>query len=263
MSIEQMSPEIIALDFDGVLCDGIAEYFYSSKLAYTEIWHSPEIGAEFEPAFRRLRPVIETGWEMPVLLRSLVLGITQEKIQDNWLGVSREIVNQEQLTTGAIAQKLDQIRDRLIASDLESWLTLQQFYPGVINRIQGILEEKTLYIISTKEGRFIKALLAQAGIELPQGSIIGKESKQPKYQTLTQLLTKHNCKPDQLWFVEDRLKALESVAEQPNLKGVGLFLADWGYNTPTVRASIKDNPLIQILSLTQFQQDFTQWLRPE
>lgn len=261
MSTRQLYPEIIALDFDGVLCDGIAEYFYSSKLTYTEIWHSPEVGSEFEPAFRRLRPVIETGWEMPVLLRALALGITEDKIEDDWLGVSREIINQEQLTTGAIAQRLDEIRDSLIASDLESWLTLQQFYPGVIDRLQSILKEKTLYIISTKEGRFIKALLAQGGVELSPESIIGKESKQPKYQTLTQLLTKHNCNPTQLWFVEDRLKALESVAEQPNLTGVGLFLADWGYNTPTVRASIKDNPTIQLLSLTHFQQDFQQWLR--
>jgi hypothetical protein len=70
----RQSPRILALDFDGVLCDGMIEYFQISKRTYETLW--PEIIPEdFFPSFSQLRPVIETGWEMPLLLRSLVLGI--------------------------------------------------------------------------------------------------------------------------------------------------------------------------------------------
>ncbi|ELR99273.1 HAD family hydrolase [Gloeocapsa sp. PCC 73106] len=254
------SPQILALDFDGVLCDGLAEYFQSSKRAYEQIWDKLSVSDKFEDAFARVRPVIETGWEMPVLLRALALGMTEADIQADWLGISTEIVNREKLETVAIAQTLDQVRDQWIESDLESWLELQKFYPGVIAKMQRTLLNNTkIYIVSTKEGRFVQELLQQAGVKLAPESIIGKESKQPKYQTLTQLLASNACQPDQLWFVEDRLKALQLVEQQSHLEGVGLFLASWGYNTSATRSSIKDNPRIKLLSLEQFQQDFEKW----
>jgi len=261
MLTETTTPQILALDFDGVLCDGLAEYFQSSKRAYGEIWGNPDVTDQYEPAFRRLRPIIETGWEMPVLLRALVLEVPEANILADWGGVSRQIIQKENLSTQQLSHSLDQVRDRWIASDLESWLELQRFYPGVVERIQTILQQDThLYIISTKEGRFIRSLLEQGGVEIPPESIIGKESKQPKYQTITQLLDKHNYQSEQVWFVEDRLDALLLVEQQPHLQRVGLFLADWGYNTATMRSSIQDNPNIKLLSLEQFQQDFSTWM---
>jgi phosphoglycolate phosphatase-like HAD superfamily hydrolase len=260
MSTNNLRPGILALDFDGVLCDGLAEYFQSSKLTYQEIWDSPPVGDELESVFGRLRPIIETGWEMPILLRALVLGITEAEILGNWSELSRDIVVKEDLTTQAIAKTLDQVRDRFIQTNLEGWLGLQRFYPGVIERVKTILETPTIiYIISTKEGRFIKELLHQSGVEIAPEFIIGKESKRPKYQTITQLLNKHNCQPKQVWFVEDRLDALKLVENQANLAGVGLFLADWGYNTPEMRESIGNSQSIKLLSLEQFQQNFDQW----
>ncbi|MCZ8160393.1 MAG: HAD family hydrolase, partial [Microcystis sp. LE19-196.1B] len=32
------SPRILALDFDGVLCDGMIEYFQISKRTYETLW---------------------------------------------------------------------------------------------------------------------------------------------------------------------------------------------------------------------------------
>ena len=68
-------PDILALDFDGVLCDGMREYFEASRRTYMRVWPDEQTpGEELFPAFRTLRPVIMTGWEMPVLLRALVQG---------------------------------------------------------------------------------------------------------------------------------------------------------------------------------------------
>ncbi|MGK7928553.1 MAG: HAD family hydrolase [Spirulina sp.] len=256
-------PTLLALDFDGVICDGLKEYFQTTCRAYDRIWTQESLRDRetFANSFYKLRPVIETGWEMPVLLRALVLGETEAQILEDWSKIRDRIIAAEQLKGKAIAQIVDGVRDEWIARDLEEWLGLHRFYPGVISRIQRILQEEQtqVVIITTKEGRFAKKLLQQQGLNFPQTSIFGKEVKQPKPETLRQLIANPNTNTDKIWFVEDRLKTLELVARQPDLTDVDLYLGDWGYNTEKMRASIAHNPRIYLLSLEQFAENFADW----
>ncbi|NEO79832.1 HAD family hydrolase [Moorena sp. SIO4G3] len=259
-----MVPTILALDFDGVLCNGLLEYFQTAWRTYCQIWKpaSETPSENLAASFYRLRPVIETGWEMPILIHALILGISEDDILQDWSTVSQSIVNSETLDRTDTAKQLDTIRDKWITTDLDGWLSLHQFYPGVIERLDQILSTNTtqVYIVSTKEGRFIKQLLLQQGIKLPQDRIIGKESKRPKHQTLRQLMEAFPGEAVTLWFVEDRFKSLKSVQQQPDLKPVKLYLADWGYNTKAEQESACNDPRIQLLSLEQFSQDFSNWL---
>ena len=251
-------PDILALDFDGVICNGLVEYFASTKRAYEQIWTEEKIDDNLAPSFYRLRPVIETGWEMPILLRALVTGVTEADILHDWQAIARQITESEGLEKQAVAQKLDGVRDNWITNDLEGWLGLHRFYPGVIERLKQIVNTVRLYIVTTKEGRFVQKLLQQQGIDLPVANIIGKESKRPKYETLRILRDKHSPSQPTIFFVEDRLKALQQVARQRDLK-VRLFLADWGYNLESDRHIASQDRQIQLLSLEQFKQDFTNW----
>jgi phosphoglycolate phosphatase-like HAD superfamily hydrolase len=255
------SPNILALDFDGVICDGLLEYFATTKKTYAQIWSNQANSIDnLAPSFYRLRPVIETGWEMPILLRALVLGIEEEKILHNWLAIAKEIIDSEGLNSKEISQQLDTVRDNWINADLAGWLQLHRFYPGIIKRLQQILASPTqLYVITTKEGRFAQQLLQQQGIELSSQKIIGKESKRPKYETLKLLKDSNTREKLSIWFVEDRLKTLQLVGQQPDLKSVQLFLADWGYNTELERDGARYDPNIRLLSLEQFQQNFIAW----
>ena len=120
--------------------------------------------------------------------------------------------------------------------------------------------------MSTKEGRFIQQLLAKGGVALPSERILGKEVKRPKYETLRQIKAAHADAT--LWFVEDRVKALQAVQAQPDLDDVALFLADWGYNTAGDRAiplagdSANATPgsPIHLINLAQFCAPFEQWV---
>jgi len=258
----QTIPKILALDFDGVICDGILEYFQTTKRTYETLWKIDDRDRleQFADQFYRLRPVIETGWEMPILLRALVLEIPDEKILDNWPEILKNLLESEQVDKSLIIQNFDKVRDEWINKDLDTWLGLHRFYPGIIERLQQILNSSTkLYIISTKESRFTQTLLAEQGVLINPQYILGKEVKQPKYKTLRQILDQNQLKPEQLWFVEDLLKTLQLVADQPNLNNIGLFLADWGYNTQLIRDSIQNNSQIKLLSLSQFNQDFSSW----
>jgi phosphoglycolate phosphatase-like HAD superfamily hydrolase len=264
----QLTPKILALDFDGVICDGMLEYFQSTKRAYRHFWPLEDLNELefFAENFYRLRPLIETGWEMILLLRALVLAVPEAEMHHHWSELIKRLLTQENLEPVLLAKTLDQVRDEWINEDLDGWLNLHRFYPGVIERLKSLLSSSTLlYVVTTKEGRFVQKLLADQGLELNRESIIGKEIKQPKYLTLQQLLEQHHLSPQELWFVEDLLPTLLLVNQQLDLTGVGLFLADWGYNTEAARNSLSSPssqssfPKIHLLSLSQFSQDFSQW----
>lgn len=256
------SPKILALDFDGVICDGLIEYFEVAWRTYCQIWSPTQDTPPDDLALRfyRLRPVIETGWEMPVLIKALIDEIPEDKILQSWANITPEILATDKLQSSEIAIALDNLRDQWIATDLDGWLSLHKFYPGVVEKLKlTILSQIKVYIVSTKEGRFIQQLLQREGVDLPPTAIYGKEVKRPKYETLRELLVAENTLPEHLWFIEDRLKTLELVQQQSDLQDVKLFLADWGYNTQPERKAAQNNPHIQLLSLSQFAKDFPGW----
>ncbi|MBW4429434.1 MAG: HAD family hydrolase [Nostoc desertorum CM1-VF14] len=257
------SPTILALDFDGVICDGLIEYFEVAWHTYCEIWSTANDTPPDDLALRfyRLRPVIETGWEMPVLIKALVDGILDEKILHEWASIAPKLLLDDKLQAKEIAAKLDNKRDEWITTDLGGWLSLHRFYPGVVEKIKLTLDGGVkLYIVTTKEGRFVQQLLQQEGVNLPAASIFGKEVKRPKYEILRELKQEAENKPVSLWFVEDRLKTLQLVQQQTDLEDVKLFLADWGYNTQAERETAQNHPRIKLLSLSQFAKDFSAWL---
>ncbi|PPS40622.1 HAD family hydrolase [Chroococcidiopsis sp. TS-821] len=255
-------PTILALDFDGVICNGLNEYFETAWRTYCEIWSRTDKTPPNDLAtkFYRLRPVIETGWEMPVLIAALLSGVTEDKILREWNAIARAILQKNQLQSATIAHKLDSLRDRWIRDDLASWLNLHSFYPGVIAKLNSWLNSPLqVFIVTTKEGRFVRQLLAQQGIQLSENSVFGKENKRPKYEILYELITAAKTLPVSLWFVEDRMKTLEIVAQQANLDAVKLYLADWGYNTSNERQAAQNHDRIRLLSLAQFTDDFSTW----
>lgn len=257
------SPKLLALDFDGVICDGLIEYFQTAWQAYCQIWSvNDELSDELAQRFYKLRPVIETGWEMPVLVRSLILGESDEHILQNWPEIAQQRVKADQLDPKQVSAAVDGNRDRWIAADLDGWLAQHRFYPGVIERLETMLnDDLQVYIVTTKEERFARQLLAQAGIELSPDQVFGKAVKQPKYKTLLDLMQKHGLtRADQAWFVEDRLKTLQLVKQQVELDGIGLFLADWGYNVERDRNLAQQDDIIHLISLDQFSQPFSAWL---
>lgn len=257
------SPTILALDFDGVICDGLIEYFEVAWRTYCQIWSPANDIPPDDLALRfyRLRPVIETGWEMPLLIKALVDGIPDEKILHEWVIIAPKLLLNDKLQAREIGAKLDNQRDEWISTDLDGWLSLHRFYPGIVEKLKLTLDSGVkLYIVTTKEGRFVQQLLQQQGVNLPAPAIFGKEVKRPKYEIMRELKQVETDKLVSLWFVEDRLKTLQLVQQQIDLEDVKLFLADWGYNTQAEREAAQNDPRIKLLSLSQFAKDFSAWL---
>jgi hypothetical protein len=259
-------PNILALDFDGVLCDGMREYFETSRRTYRKIWPTdPEAGEEFFPAFRGLRPVIMTGWEMPVLLRAIVQGRSEAALLGHWETVRDELVNVGPLhgsaLVSALTHTLDEVRRAWIAADPRDWLERNVPYCSLDELRRLVAEPERTVLVTTKEGEFAGQILDHWGVHL--ADIQGKEAGTHKCENLRALIADyaavHGRRP-RLWFVEDRLETLQHVTTHTDLADVGLFLAAWGYNTPQTRASVHGDKRIRLLDLEQFRQGLAAWL---
>ncbi|MGH8066670.1 MAG: HAD family hydrolase [Candidatus Entotheonellia bacterium] len=259
-------PNILALDFDGVLCDGMREYFEASRRTCMKIWPTDTVpGEDLFPAFRALRPVIMTGWEMPLLLRAIAEGRPEAAILQSWERVRDELVNVGPLhgpaLVSALTHTLDEVRRAWIATDPRDWLERNVPY-GALDEVHRLVAEpERTVLVTTKEGEFARLILDHWGVHL--ADIQGKEAGTHKCENLRALIADytavHGWRPH-LWFVEDRLETLQHVTTHADLADVGLFLAAWGYNTPETRASVQGDGRIRLLALDQFRCGLTTWL---
>ena len=258
-------PDILALDFDGVLCDGMREYFEASRRTYMRVWPDEQApGEDLFPAFRTLRPVIMTGWEMPVLLRALVQGYAPTAMLQNWEAVRDALVHadspQGKALGHTLTHTLDEVRRAWIAAAVADWLARNVPYCPLDEVRRLLAEPECAVLVTTKEGEFARQILDHWDVHL--ADIQGKEAGTHKCDNLRALIAQYTVtygRRPVLWFVEDRLETLQHVTTHADLGDVGLFLAAWGYNTPAVRASVQDHGRIRLLGLEQFRGGLTTW----
>jgi phosphoglycolate phosphatase-like HAD superfamily hydrolase len=261
--------DVLAMDFDGVLCDGMREYFEASRRSCARIWpEGPAPGDETFPAFARLRPVIMTGWEMPVLLRAIAGGHGEAAVLQGWEGVRDEVLAKAPGLRGealvdALKRTLDEVRRDWIAADPRGWLELNVPYGSLDELRRLVAEPGRAVLVTTKEGEFARRILDHWGVRL--ADIKGKEAGTHKCENLRSLIADHAAahgRRPRLWFIEDRLETLQHVTTHADLDDVGLFLAAWGYNTPETRASVRGDRRIRLLELAQFRQGLAAWASP-
>lgn len=264
------SPQVLALDFDGVVCDGRPEYFETARRAYAAVWPgaATERTADVAARFAAARPLVESGWEMPVLLHALVSGVPESDLVDRhaWLPTARRLLADAHVEAERVARALNAARDAWFTRDPNDWLRHHAFYPGVCPRVLQALDAGvTVAVVTTKAERFARALLSAQHEHLGALPMIGREPDRtvPKAESLARLASDHRLPRGAggLWFVEDLLETLESVRAAPGLDAARLFLADWGYNSLEQRATAGSHGHVALLSLADFGGPFAGWPR--
>jgi hypothetical protein len=264
-NIAMIIPDVLALDFDGVLCDGMREYFETSRRTYAVAWpEEPAPGKDLLPTFRRLRPVILSGWEMPLLVRAIVLERPEAAILADWAAVRDELAatgpRRGDALIGFLKNALDQVRRDWIADDRRGWLGLNVPYCGLDEVRRLVAEPGRAVVVTTKEGEFTRLILDDWQVRT--ADVQGKETGLHKCDNLRALIAAyraaHGRRP-RLAFVEDRLETLEHVTTHPDLEDVSLFLAAWGYNTPETRAATAASERVRLLQLDQFREGIEAW----
>lgn len=244
---------LLALDFDGVICDSAAETAISGWKAAKGIWPDkftePLPPQDIVEKFRRIRPYLETGYQSIFMIRMLVDGEAETSFQYSLTEKFAVMMEDFKLTKEKLVHEFGAVRDSWIQKDLESWLAPQNPYPGTIESLREALLKHRVLILTTKQERFAKAWLTHFNVDFPAEDIIGLDRKTPKEETLAEFV---RANKKNIHFVEDRLKTLQRVAAIPSLKRVNLHYADWGYGTPSELHEAKSLSRIDIITLSDF-----------
>ena len=218
---------LLVFDFDGVLVDGMAEYWWSAHQAALRLDPGLSLPEAAPPGFSLLRPRIHKGWEMVLMAAELGRpGFDPLAAAADYDRAMPAALASRGWPAYQLQEALEAVRRTAIAEEPEAWLALHRFYPGVPDRLRGLASEGADWaVLTTKGGAFAARLLAAAG--LTPWALYGHEQGS-KPEVLLQL--RSQGRP--LWFVEDRRPTLELVRATPGLEEVRCYLASWGYLAP-------------------------------
>lgn len=235
---------VYALDFDGVICDSAVETAMTGWKAADRLWNDMprEVPSIMVDHFRAVRPLIETGFEAILAMRLLFLRETVASIYSNYEAKSKALMEETRIGPGELKRLFGETRDLWIAEDREHWIRMNPLFDGIADKLRTIGERHTWYVVTTKQERFAKEILAAHAIELADERIFGLDRNMSKPEVLKGLLKAHS--EQTLYFAEDRLPTLLNVRKHPELDGIKLIFALWGYNTPKDKALAEAQPFV-------------------
>lgn len=243
--------DCIALDFDGVLCDSARETALSAWRAGRQLW--PEWSAGGPPAdhvarFLEVRPWLETGYQAIIMMRLIADGAPDRAFAEELDEHCRRVLDEQGLQRQDLVRLFGQARDAWLRQDEAGWLAAHEFYPGVVEALQAAMERAEVVVITTKQERFARALLASRGVHLADDRLYGLERGRSKPAILGDLVMRPGASA-RLHFVEDRAETLRQVLAEPALASVRLHYAAWGYGTPADLAWAHGEPRVRVWSL--------------
>ena len=243
---------IHALDFDGVICDSALETGIAAWKSAKVLWDdfdSPLPSEEISAQFRQIRPIMGTGYEAILIIRLLNNGESVAEIMQDYGRKTQQVMDESNLTIDGLKQLFGETRDRWIEQDLDQWVEMNPLFPGIAEKLQNLSKQGRWYIITTKQERFVKKILAANQIQLSADNIFGLDRKMSKEAVLVDLVNKHS--DANICFYEDMLPTLKKVLKNDQLTSVKLFLALWGFNTQQDKMDVKDYS-IESISLVEF-----------
>jgi len=249
--------KLFLFDFDGVIVDGMDEYWHSSLLACEKFLNSKNIKVEqkhYEKVpntFKEIRPSIKYGWEMVLITHEIIKTANSLNTLKNNDFITKyhqncEIILKNNSWIAKDLQKmLDKSRIYQIDKDFETWVNLHKPFYEVLNfmedlKIKGIKSG----IITTKGKLFAERILKQLNI-FPE-FIFGYESG-TKIKIAEELTKKYEI----LGFIEDRKKTLIDIKQNEGTSHIPCLLADWGYLQSSDRYNLKNN--IKLLKLSNLK----------
>ena len=249
--------KLFLFDFDGVIVDGMNEYWHSSLLACEKFLNSPDISIDQDlykrvsNTFIKMRPWVKYGWEMVIIVHEIIKNENplNNDNKNDFLNKYDQNCQQILLDNSWLAEDLqkylDESRKYQIAKDFEMWVKLHNPFYEVLEFIEKTKKEKIKSgIITTKGKIFATKILEKLNI-FPE-LIFGYESG-----TKIEIASKLSNKYEILGFIEDRKNTLIDIKQNYETKHIPCYLADWGYLKNTDRISLPDK--IRLLKLKNLE----------
>lgn len=241
---------LLALDFDGVICDSRPECLITGLSAYSRI--DLELGKptrninaldpDIVSRFMDHRHLVRVAKEF-VLLFDLLL--SNQAIRD-------DVPLQEQTQADPDRLKLYKFyfyseRDAWFQEDPDSWLAHNEIFEEVLNVSKLWCGLERLAIVSAKDEQSIRTILGRKGLHLNSASILdtNKGDKPEHLQALTRKYSK-------IFFVDDHLENLLNIGTNAVIP----LMASWGFVSRHSLESARNNG-IEVLDLSRFLEYFS------
>ena len=243
---------LLVFDFDGVIIDGMAEYWWSACMAahalHPEV--EPPSSAIVPEVFRQLRPWVHHGWEM-VLLAAELADLEPEAWILDYDAMQQQAMRRRGWTAEQLQDALDRTRHEAVRTDRDAWLALHRPYPGMVARLSTLASEGADWaVLTTKSEAFTAELLASMGLQ--PWRLDGRESGS-KPEVLLQLQRERPLRA----FLEDRRATLEAVLTTPGLQDLSCLLVSWGYLRPMDRCELPEG--IHVLQPDDLAAPLAEW----
>jgi len=245
--------KLFLFDFDGVIVDGMNEYWHSSLLACEKFLNSPNISIKkilyhkVSNTFKSIRPWVNYGWEMVIIVHEIIrtenpLNHTnQKKFINKYYENCQKILQDNYWLAEDLQKFLDEARRYQIEKDFDMWAGLHNPFYEVLEFIEKLKDEKiNTGIITTKGEIFARKFLNKLNI-YPK-FVFGYESG-----TKIEIAENLSKEYEVIGFIEDRRKTLENIKMNNNTKNIPCYLADWGYLKDSDRRGIPEE--IKIIKL--------------
>ncbi|UCG69320.1 MAG: HAD family hydrolase [Thermoplasmata archaeon] len=247
--------KILALDFDGVLCDSVNECLINSYNSFNIIDNMPTkkvyslkmlVTSEVE-TFTKFRPLVRVAREYYALWYLIKKNQPidpyknireQIKISDYKLDVFNTIFLQQ--------------RREWMGKDIRSWLSHNPLYAGINEVLIKIFKRENVFIVSSKNKSAISAILENNGISIGKDKIWGADCNMDKVYVLNRFKEKYAISFSDIIFLDDNIYDLLKAKEL----GILGFCALWGYSLVNEKKRIRDNG-IPVIAL----EDFGDWAK--
>ena len=248
--------KLILFDFDGVIVNGIEEYWNSSKFACEKylLNNSKNLNIdkyiEVPKIFVEIRPWVKYGWEMVLITHEILKtykplnNLTKHSFLKNYEENCSKLLLKYSWNSITLQKCLDDARAFQIRNDLKKWISLHQPFHEVISFIKYARDKGyKIGVISTKSKSFTSKILSNLKI-FPE-LIFGYESG-TKVDIISNLTLSYDIKG----FIEDRRKTLLNILENNQTKFIDCYLAEWGYLKSTDKIDLpKGIKLLKIKNL--------------
>jgi len=253
---------LLVLDFDGVIIDGIKEYWASSRQTCLNLLSHQEKGdidlsGEIPSKFKAMRPWVHHGWEMVILAAECSSKTSHlnlkgvEKFSRNYSAECSLALNKWGWTPSQLQEALNQTRRDAISHNFNQWLNSHQPFSSVVQRLQKLEKENIEFaVLTTKSIAFTQKLLNC--LNLQPKLVFGHESGS-KIEVLNQLLQKRIIRG----FIEDRRSTLEEVLKDQKLESIPCYLASWGYLKDQDRKNLPSR--IKLIHLENLREPISNW----
>jgi beta-phosphoglucomutase-like phosphatase (HAD superfamily) len=216
MSCEMNPAAVLALDFDGVICDSTEECIVTAWNAWREgrARAPQDVPEPYRSALRRERNYVRTAGEYLIVLETAAKGfvIGSQDEYDSLLDHFKPALAQ-------FAEVFFNARNRLRAESERQWLDLHQIYAGIPEGLRQLTLICNIFVVTGKDRESVMLFFDRMKLPLADDHIYDKDAAVDKLQAIRKI--------NAHYFIDDNINHLRPIHEA----GFGALMAGWGYHT--------------------------------